>query len=607
LKSNITISSLSEQELKVLQRLSEQNSEILSNSISPEEPKPSEDFKANQPKIEILSEEPSETVLNEALNRANDSYIIPVPLDDAAEFILFFDDALLNGQRQLHQWQAEDLVFLSRPGHTPKNPLEYLIVASNGSGKDSYIINPFVLWFICCKVRSRVVITSASAAQLRNQTENYIRSRGGAINRKLESVYNISNMLLIKRGHIVCPHTGSEIILFATDEPGKAEGYHPFPDSTASQLLIVVNEGKSVPTDIYQALSRCTYSHWLDVSSSGETAGEFYSKYTRAVHRPSDYVEGRRYARKVTSYDCPHVSRLKVKNDIEELGENHPVVRSKHFSDFNNHDAKCCIPERAIDEWLIADIPEVPLNISFGGLDLAGGGAENSFYAFRNNICLGGENFVLRDTNATAILLIEYIKAFGLKAEDIRGDDNGIGQAILDNAAGKGYSINRIRAQFAALNKRAYVNRGAEIYFNARTIIEKKLIKPPKNDDRLIQQLRDRRYIMREGRIKLESKEDVMADGRVSPDRADAFVIALSRFTWRDFTQDGKTKSPKVTHNFFSVEELERRMREKTFSEKINGEGKKGNDRLSFSNPIGLLRNLIIGDKKDDYTTTDPR
>src|SRR5204863_301163 len=153
---------------------------------------------------------------------------------------------------------------------TSQHPYKFVLIGNNGSGKDKFIIAPFAIWFTLTKIRSRVIITTASGTQLTSQTEPYIKD----LCEKVNSFFG-TEIYRIRQRYIKCLLTGSEIRLFATDEKGRAEGYHPM--DTDSEMAIIVNEWKSVDDEITKALRRCTgFNYWLGISSAGEDSGAFY-------------------------------------------------------------------------------------------------------------------------------------------------------------------------------------------------------------------------------------------------------------------------------------------------------------------------------------------
>jgi hypothetical protein len=544
----------------------------------------------------------SQEELDELLSLDKSSDFQPLQFSDAVDLILTFDPILNSGQRKLHKWQVEDLMLLSDDCYTPAVPLEYQLCAANGSGKDAYIIAPFSIFRAACKVRNRIVATSASFTQLQMQTEAYMRNLAKLINmRTVEMEIYEKEPFIIKKQHIVNRYTGSEIITFVTDDYGRAEGYHPFPDSMQSKVWILLNEAKTIPDTIFGALSRCTYSGWLEISSPGGTRGQFYKDCNNSLDITKGYVKGKRTFRRVTSYDCSHIPRSKIEKDRVELGEHHPLFRSKHLALFTSVEENAVIPSDLVDASYTYEIEIIELPITVG-IDLAAGGDENSFYAFKGNKKLYEYHWREVDTTKTAKRILELLSAVEKKAgekileENIYADDGNVGHSIIDMIKNSGIHIKRVCNQSAAFNTDDYGNRGAEMYFNVRRLFEEHLIPLDKEkDEKLISQLKSRYYKQSDarGKITLESKSESRSKGHGSPDRADAFVLAMARNTPRKFRDAGKPIAKSVSKSkAMSMQELVNKMQEEKFAHLLGNNISKSNADVKKVriNPSNILR-----------------
>jgi hypothetical protein len=111
--------------------------------------------------------------------------------------------------------------------------------------------------------------------------------------------------------------------------------------------------------------------------------------------------------------------------------------------------------------------------------------------------------------------------------------------------------VNRILNQTRALNTQRYANRGAELWFTIKRLVEERLILLPKDDTTLRNQLTNRYFSQSNtnGKILLESKQEARAKGRPSPDRADAVALAFTGLTIHDFLDNisGAQETPNVT------------------------------------------------------------
>lgn len=471
-----------------------------------------------------------DTELDEILAKCGvEQKYAPLNFSHPAELIATFHPAMISGDVALYPWQVEESLFLAQNCFTKENPLRHILCACNGSGKDAYVIAPFAIWKASCKIRSRTIITSSSFTQLQSQTEQYIRSLAMSINEQLNT-----KLFIIKQMHIVCTATGSEIKMFSTDEPGRAEGYHPFPDYPKGELSVLINEGKTVPDDIYMALERCTFNRWIVVSSPGQTNGRMFNDYKRSVIYPEKFRHGKLYSRKVTAYECPHISANRIAQERATHGEHHPWFRSARLAEFTS-----------MDEAVVIDVDMVqkcknfpPEHVPFGkaaGLDLSAGGDECSFIVRDGNKISAIEAFKMHDNVVN--YSIELFKKHGFsptQASSIFADHGGVGAAYAQHFREKGWELSWIQNQGRASNPGGlYANRGADMYFKFRDLVVNCMVIFGVEDDRLISQLTSRYYTQHKvsAKIVLEAKRDARAKGHGSPDRADALVLAFTGIT----------------------------------------------------------------------------
>jgi len=459
------------------------------------------------------------------------------------ELLAFFDKNINEGIDTLHPWQIETGEQLSRAKASSKHPYKYCLCAANGSGKDAFVIAPFAVWFITTKRRSRMIITSSSGVQLTNQTEAYISGLCEKINNW--AIQNLGAPILkVNKRHIVCHLSGSEIILFATDEEGKAEGYHPLEPN--AEMAIIVNEAKSVAPEIFRALKRCTgFNYLIYVSTPGAPLGDFHNAFNDWPHK-----------RRVTFFDCPHQSREEFDADLKELGEYSPYFRSKWLALFTFIDGKYVIGSERLAK-LRAKI-KLKLVKEFGtqpriGLDIAlsTNGDETCISYFIGN--RQTKQITCRIKDAT--LLADFIeKSFEEqkvpKVNDyIYADDGGVGRAVIDILRRKGWSINRVLNQSAPKNKKQYRNRGAEIWAKFNRLVEEGVI-ILLDDEKLYSQLASRKYkdsIAGIDKLCLQSKPEMLSEGLPSPDRADAAVLAFSNIKVTDLLDAFITEEIKDT------------------------------------------------------------
>ena len=192
-----------------------------------------------------------------------------VDIADPVELLTMLDERIMNGQTVLHDWQIQFMMDFARADHTKEKPFQAVVQACNSSGKDKYIIAACAVW-LCMRYREvECPITSSSGNQLDNQTGAHIDRLCNQANAVFGKLWKI-NYRYYEFQHVgeLGQPMPSKLKLFATDEAGKAEGYHPV--DAGKKMAIFTSETKSIPEDITSALERCTgFTHRVDASSPG--------------------------------------------------------------------------------------------------------------------------------------------------------------------------------------------------------------------------------------------------------------------------------------------------------------------------------------------------
>lgn len=491
-----------------------------------------------------------------------DGFIILNPV----ELLFLVDENISSGRVVLHDWQIQVMLDFAKGGVTDTFPYQALVQACNGSGKDKYIIAPCIVW-LCMRYKKTItVVTSSSGAQLDNQTCRYIKQLAEDINRK----FSVELWKTKYREYTLDFGDGSSssVFCYATDEPKKAEGYHP--TEFGAKMGLFVSEDKSVPDDINVAINKCTgYTHRMHVSTPGSMIGHFYDYSNTAVDRneieditkinPIDWIK---YY--VPASRCSHLSANYFKQMERDLpgGKTGAAYKSQVDALFGTTDEMVVIPytyvwyamnKKSDSDWLIE-----PYNKA--GLDLSDGGDETVLIVRNGNKVLKIIPFRFEDTQDTIEFLIEQFKENKLQHPEalIYADCGGLGKPMLDQLRRKGwknirYVDNRSTAQYP----KTYKNRGSELFFHMRDLLEHRELILLK-DDRLAKQLGSRYYKLVDGQIhQLLSKMEQKSKKYPSPDRADALNLAFWDYqsTWKssDSTEEEKPfdepeeESPKST------------------------------------------------------------
>lgn len=456
-------------------------------------------------------------------------------LRDPIELLMMFDSDISSGKVKLHPWQMRFMVDFSDPRHTKEFPFLAEVRAANGSGKDKYIVAACLVWLCMCNQQAWGVATNGSGNQLDTQTALHITNLCNKINACLGA-----NVWKCNYRHYECLITRSLIDLFATDEPLKAEGYHPI--EAGGKLGIIASEAKGVTDEIFGALLRCNgVTHRVNVSSPGGQKGYFYEKCMSSISRKDlkdikDVDVEQHIEYHVTIFDCPHITDTERRIMVADMpgGENGELYKSSALAEFTEIGEMVVIPsifihranKRTDNYWIQEDYNDA-------GVDLSDGGDEAVLKVRNGNKVIATIPFRFTDSQDTVQFLDEKFREWKLNnaQSKIFGDCGGLGKPILDQLRRMGWKNIVYRDNRAKSNRpKIYKNWGAESWFHLKTLLERDPIILD-GDKATTRQLSTRVYKIIDGQIhQLKSKIEMRAAGLPSPDRADALVLCFSNY-----------------------------------------------------------------------------
>lgn len=492
-----------------------------------------------------------------------------VMISDPVDLLYLVDKDIQSGRVTLHAWQVRFMLDFALSVHNDQFPFQAAMKACNGSGKDKYVIAACAVW-ICMRYKNTTCpVTSSSGFQLDNQTCKHTRRLCEAVNRYFSlELWDCKYRSYTFRFDEIDNEFNSQILCYATDEPGKAEGFHPV--ESGKRMAIFLSEDKTIPDDINDAINKCTgYTHRVHASTPGKSHGHFFDYCTMAVPRVAvksvkDIGKSDWILYHVNSDMCPHLGGEEYKERAARNipgGRNSPAYKSQVDAEFGGDDGEMTvIPYTYVwqatrnthgTKWHTEEFNE-------GGLDLADGGDETALAIRNGNKLLKMIPFKFNNSQDTIAFLIEKFKENGLQSEKalIRGDCVGIGKPILDQLVRMGWrNIRYVDSRAKAYKPTVYKNRNSEIWFHVRRLLEVHAL-ILFEDRELEKQLGSRHYKLMNGKIhQMLSKIEEKKLGFPSPDRADAFNLAFWNyrpdFIELDATVTEESELP------FTIEEVE--------------------------------------------------
>lgn len=406
------------------------------------------------------------------------------------------------GMKSIYDWQIEVLeaIGLQEYGGPP-----VAVAAANGSGKTSNIVAPAICWFMSKFPRGQVVVTSGSFRQVEKQLWPALR----VFQRKFPGWTFLQTELKTPEGGFS--------LGFSTDDAGRAEGWHPKINNATDPVFIIVDEAKTVPDAVFEAFDRCTRLYQLWVSSPGKPWGQFFE----AFHAHRKYF----WTRKVTSMECPHIDPAKRARDLEKYGPDHPLYRSMHDAEFTEDAERLVLAPDRLTKALDGQ-PEANTNgevVAF--CDFAAGRDENVLAIRRGNVARIHKAWVEKDTMQAAREFVHLLLTEGIHPSQTWGDADGLGGPMIDAMAEIGYRINRFHGGIPSSEPDAYANLIGEVWHVGAREIERGRINLGVLDPTTFKQLSTRKSEWSDnGKLRVESKDKMRAEGRHSPDRGDGLL-----------------------------------------------------------------------------------
>lgn len=313
----------------------------------------------------------------------------------------------------------------------------------------------------------------------------------------------------------------------------------------ARYVLIILDEACGIPSWLWQSIHTIAtnkYARILAIGNPDVPDTDFHN-----THKPENAHMWNQI--KIRAQDTPAFTGEDVPESLlldlvdpnwvaeraDDWGRESPLYVSKVDAEFPEVSEETLIHPRLIQDAQLRDLSSDALGVpGVYGLDVARFG-RNETVMYRNR----GGNLRLewhaqkQDTMRTAGRAAKVLnETFGQAPMHI--DTIGVGAGVFDRLAEQGFPVVPFVASEAPstpVNKKRFANRRAEQWWNFRMQLERGQIDLPQTneDPKLISQLASMRYFIRsDGKIQVESKEDMEDRGMPSPDRADAAMMACA-------------------------------------------------------------------------------
>lgn len=434
------------------------------------------------------------------------------------------------------------------------------VVCCNGAGK-THVAAQAVLSFVLTHSPSIVVTTAGSWTQVKFQLWKELRSQYF----KLPSPYRLGEI------HSTQWPIGDKwyAIGFSTKKPNLFEGFH------APYVLVVLDEAKSIPPEIYAAVDRIfsgktKIARALQLSTPGNPHGKHYDAFHDKAHRWARIHVNRyeaSYSLGEDSWRIPpteHVSEEFAREMLEEYGEDNLIYRSMilglwtqedefRFFSVNLLDSMRRPPPEYPPDYEDPEYEEFIDPVEYMGCDVARSvaGDESVFYHSTDYHNRAGDTvsvikefevFHTADSSVYRDRLKKTALEWNVPPRNINIDGVGIGGPVCDELRREGWAVNEIQSGAGSdRNAPRLANVRTELHYDVAEKARKGLIYGL-SDERTVAQLSEVMYRYNSRDEMQAEPKDVMRDrlrrSRVSApwhstDRSDALLYSLRRIGYR--------------------------------------------------------------------------
>lgn len=404
------------------------------------------------------------------------------------------------------------------------------------------------MWFVSCFKNALVVTTAPKEAQLllhlwKELQRNWPKFQGvfpNATLTKLLLKMNPPNMDWIVTG-FACGVGADE------QSATKAQGFH------AEHMLIITEETPGIHQAVMTAFENtCTGDHNLRLAFGNPDHEE------DALHKFC--TKGNVVHVRISSLDHPNVvtgktlipgavSKRNIEERREEYGEDSPIYRSR-VRGICPTEASTALIKRvwcraAVENYAKEDFRK---GLAALGVDVANSpkGDQGAIARGIGAVCLEVEAFPCPDANKLGFRVALEMGAHSVDEQNVGVDGIGVGAGTVNELSRLRYSVRALLGSAAAIQVEGqteqFGNLRAQMHWKARQDLQHGKIGLP-DDEELILDLTTPLWFIRNGKIWVESKEEIKKRLGRSPNKGDAFIY----WNWvREPIQGGATLGGRI-------------------------------------------------------------
>lgn len=408
-------------------------------------------------------------------------------------------------QAQLLNWIAEDERRIS-------------VASGHGVGK-STVVAWAMLWYASTRFPVKVVVTAPTSAQLFDalfaELKRWIRN----LPEMLQKLWDV------KTDRVVLKAAPDESFISARtsrqEQPEALQGVH------SDHVMLVADEASGIPEAVFEAASGSMSGEnavTLLLGNPTKGSGFFYDTHHR--------LRGSWKTLRVSCHDSPRVSKEYIAEIAARYGEDSNVYRVRVLGAFPREDDDTIISLDLAESAVNRDVETNPNAPVVWGVDVARFGNDKSALAKRQANQL--METVRRWKGLDLMQLTGAIKAEwdalspSERPVEILVDSIGLGSGVVDRLRELDLPARGVNVSEAPAMTETYANLRAELWYKARGWLAGLDSRLPTDEELTAELVTPKYKFTSNGKIQVESKEEMKRRGLPSPDAADAFVLTFA-------------------------------------------------------------------------------
>jgi hypothetical protein len=375
-----------------------------------------------------------------------------------------------------------------------------------------------MLWYLLTRYPVKVVVTAPTSAQLYDalfaELKRWVKELPDAVQQLLD----------VKQERIELRASPTEAFISArtsrAEQPEALQGVH------SENVMLVADEASGVPEQVFEAAAGSMSGHnalTILFGNPVRSSGFFFDTHNR--------LKDEWWTKRVSCVDSPRVSEAYIGEMKSRYGEESNAYRIRVLGEFPRSDDDTIIPMELLESAKNRDVsgnPDAPI---IWGLDVARFGSDSSVLCKRqSNVLIDMQRWRNLDLmQLTGAVVAQYEACeFKERPVEILVDSIGLGAGVVDRLRELKLPARGINVSESPAMGATYLNLRAELWHKLKAWLERRDCKIP-NDEDLIAELATVRYTFTSnGKVKIESKDDIRRRGLKSPDKADALCLTFA-------------------------------------------------------------------------------